>query len=414
MGAHRRHEEEKVCPLCIEVLDATEKSFFPCPCGYQVCLFCFDRLKNDCGNLCPGCRTEYGSANNPFTKRKSSNGAVAAAPASGSSRADSPVAAPPAAAATNPAATSAVGDAAGGTAGLTPLQQARQMHRAKVAAAQQAGAQQQPVAQQSASVPVVSRPQAAQCAHSSAPLPPPQPQQTQHQHQHQHQQSRRGGTASRQRSGTLESPRQQRQQHIHGQPYAPAQKQAAQQAPPPQLSLPSLQDVSLQPQTSLGSARPGWVQDQLLPPPLPPPGSRCPGVGTNSASMAFDAPLGSAPQQQPAQWLAPGSGAPFGGSHTSATANGVRATDGLFASANGTGGDPWGSDLGGKGALTQPQRRTAVAPRPLPLEGGPEVKAELGAEADLAAARLAVQCGQVSASDAAWNLLAARASVRAV
>ncbi|KAK9788870.1 hypothetical protein WJX73_008168 [Symbiochloris irregularis] len=54
------------CPLCIEPLDDTERAFHPCPCGYQVCLFCLDRLKLECGNLCPGCRTQYGSEMTSF------------------------------------------------------------------------------------------------------------------------------------------------------------------------------------------------------------------------------------------------------------------------------------------------------------------------------------------------------------
>lgn len=36
---------------------------------YQICLFCLDRLKQDCGSLCPGCRTQYGSDHDPFKKR---------------------------------------------------------------------------------------------------------------------------------------------------------------------------------------------------------------------------------------------------------------------------------------------------------------------------------------------------------
>ena len=35
---------------------------------YQICLFCYDRIKQDCGNLCPGCRTEYGTEKDPFAK----------------------------------------------------------------------------------------------------------------------------------------------------------------------------------------------------------------------------------------------------------------------------------------------------------------------------------------------------------
>ena len=35
---------------------------------YQLCLFCFDRIKLECSNLCPGCRTEYGSEKDPYQK----------------------------------------------------------------------------------------------------------------------------------------------------------------------------------------------------------------------------------------------------------------------------------------------------------------------------------------------------------
>jgi CCR4-NOT transcription complex subunit 4 len=37
-------------------------------CRYQLCLFCFDRIKLECSNLCPGCRTEYGSEKDPYQK----------------------------------------------------------------------------------------------------------------------------------------------------------------------------------------------------------------------------------------------------------------------------------------------------------------------------------------------------------
>jgi len=29
-------DEEETCPLCVEEFDLDEKSFKPCPCGYQV------------------------------------------------------------------------------------------------------------------------------------------------------------------------------------------------------------------------------------------------------------------------------------------------------------------------------------------------------------------------------------------
>jgi len=29
-------EEPESCPLCIEDFDLSDRSFYPCPCGYQV------------------------------------------------------------------------------------------------------------------------------------------------------------------------------------------------------------------------------------------------------------------------------------------------------------------------------------------------------------------------------------------
>lgn len=34
-------DDDDSCPLCMEQLDATDKQFMPCKCGYQVCLWCF-------------------------------------------------------------------------------------------------------------------------------------------------------------------------------------------------------------------------------------------------------------------------------------------------------------------------------------------------------------------------------------
>jgi hypothetical protein len=28
--------DAKLCPLCVEEIDQTDKNFLPCPCGYQV------------------------------------------------------------------------------------------------------------------------------------------------------------------------------------------------------------------------------------------------------------------------------------------------------------------------------------------------------------------------------------------
>ncbi|KAF3761868.1 hypothetical protein M406DRAFT_266556 [Cryphonectria parasitica EP155] len=52
-------DEEETCPLCIEEFDLSDKNFRPCPCGYQVCQFCFHNIKSNMNGLCPACRRPY-------------------------------------------------------------------------------------------------------------------------------------------------------------------------------------------------------------------------------------------------------------------------------------------------------------------------------------------------------------------
>ncbi|KAL4105520.1 hypothetical protein PRIC1_003582 [Phytophthora ramorum] len=52
-------EEQDCCPLCMEELDITDKTFNACPCGYQVCLWCWHQIKNEYNALCPACRQPY-------------------------------------------------------------------------------------------------------------------------------------------------------------------------------------------------------------------------------------------------------------------------------------------------------------------------------------------------------------------
>ncbi|KAI0152696.1 hypothetical protein GGR57DRAFT_168779 [Xylariaceae sp. FL1272] len=52
-------EEDDTCPLCIEEFDLSDRNFRPCPCGYQVCQFCYNNLKNNLNGLCPACRRPY-------------------------------------------------------------------------------------------------------------------------------------------------------------------------------------------------------------------------------------------------------------------------------------------------------------------------------------------------------------------
>ncbi|XP_029318018.1 CCR4-NOT transcription complex subunit 4 [Cottoperca gobio] len=52
-------EETMECPLCMEPLEIDDVNFFPCTCGYQICRFCWHRIRTDENGLCPACRKPY-------------------------------------------------------------------------------------------------------------------------------------------------------------------------------------------------------------------------------------------------------------------------------------------------------------------------------------------------------------------
>lgn len=54
-------EEEDLCPLCIEELDLSDRNFKPCPCGYQICQFCYNNIRQnpELNGRCPACRRLY-------------------------------------------------------------------------------------------------------------------------------------------------------------------------------------------------------------------------------------------------------------------------------------------------------------------------------------------------------------------
>ena len=58
--------EDLECPLCMEEIDVTDKYFKPCPCGYQICRFCWNHIKEDLNALCPACRRQYCNENVEF------------------------------------------------------------------------------------------------------------------------------------------------------------------------------------------------------------------------------------------------------------------------------------------------------------------------------------------------------------
>uniref|UniRef100_A0A7E4VL66 RING-type domain-containing protein n=1 Tax=Panagrellus redivivus TaxID=6233 RepID=A0A7E4VL66_PANRE len=51
--------EERECPICLEELEPDDLYFYPCECKYQVCRFCWHRIRNDENGLCPACRRQY-------------------------------------------------------------------------------------------------------------------------------------------------------------------------------------------------------------------------------------------------------------------------------------------------------------------------------------------------------------------
>uniref|UniRef100_A0A7N0VMU9 RING-type domain-containing protein n=1 Tax=Kalanchoe fedtschenkoi TaxID=63787 RepID=A0A7N0VMU9_KALFE len=61
------------CPICYEELDVTDASFFPCPCGFRMCLFCYKRICEDDGR-CPGCRKHYKSKESSKSETSSEGG----------------------------------------------------------------------------------------------------------------------------------------------------------------------------------------------------------------------------------------------------------------------------------------------------------------------------------------------------
>lgn len=48
-------------PLCVEEMDISDKNFRPCPCGYQICQFCYNNIRQnpELNGRCPGCRRLY-------------------------------------------------------------------------------------------------------------------------------------------------------------------------------------------------------------------------------------------------------------------------------------------------------------------------------------------------------------------
>ncbi|KAI7883799.1 hypothetical protein K492DRAFT_235185 [Lichtheimia hyalospora FSU 10163] len=52
-------DEDLDCPLCMEEFDIADRNFRPCPCGYQICRFCWHHIKSNLNGRCPACRRTY-------------------------------------------------------------------------------------------------------------------------------------------------------------------------------------------------------------------------------------------------------------------------------------------------------------------------------------------------------------------
>ncbi|KAJ1928052.1 transcriptional repressor general negative regulator of transcription subunit 4 [Tieghemiomyces parasiticus] len=59
--------EDWECPLCLEEMDFSDRGFKPCACGYQVCRFCWNHIKEDLNDKCPACRRTYSEQTPIFT-----------------------------------------------------------------------------------------------------------------------------------------------------------------------------------------------------------------------------------------------------------------------------------------------------------------------------------------------------------
>ncbi|ODQ65735.1 hypothetical protein NADFUDRAFT_82713 [Nadsonia fulvescens var. elongata DSM 6958] len=54
-------DEDNTCPLCCEEFDLFDRGFKPCPCGYQICQFCYKNIREnpELNGKCPACRRGY-------------------------------------------------------------------------------------------------------------------------------------------------------------------------------------------------------------------------------------------------------------------------------------------------------------------------------------------------------------------
>ena len=52
-------KEDSHCPICCEEYEAADRGFLPCDCGFALCTFCWNRIKETGNGRCPACRSPY-------------------------------------------------------------------------------------------------------------------------------------------------------------------------------------------------------------------------------------------------------------------------------------------------------------------------------------------------------------------
>lgn len=55
-------EDDNLCPICAYEMDSSDLSFYPCPCNFQICAFCYNNLIHEYEPRCPSCREPYKSS----------------------------------------------------------------------------------------------------------------------------------------------------------------------------------------------------------------------------------------------------------------------------------------------------------------------------------------------------------------
>lgn len=60
-GSSLNQSTNQISPLCVEEMDLSDRNFKPCPCGYQICQFCYNNIRQnpDLNGRCPACRRPY-------------------------------------------------------------------------------------------------------------------------------------------------------------------------------------------------------------------------------------------------------------------------------------------------------------------------------------------------------------------